>query len=111
GGLVAEAAQDPLGVEGCRQAPRPAARVAHAKADHLDLIGGRDQDEEVLVQAVAGSREEAIALAMTDDRRRLAPARGRRRRPELPGLLVAEVNDLAERVGHWIVAPRREPLH
>ena len=81
-GLIAEAAQHPLGVERRRQAPRPAAGVPYPKADHLDRVGRRDQDEQVLLQAVAGTREPTVALAMAHDRGRLAPARGRRRRPE-----------------------------
>src|SRR5262249_53575010 len=90
---------------------RPRTCVPYANADHFDGIGPRDQDEEVLFQAVADAREEAITVAMANDRCRVASAWGGRRRPELPGVLVAEVNGLARRVGHGIVAPGREAIH
>ena len=60
---------------------------------------------------MAGPREAAITLAMADDRRRLAAARGGRWRPELPGFLVTEVNGLAGRIGNGIVAPGGEAIH
>jgi hypothetical protein len=47
---------------------------------------------------------------MTDDGRRLAATGARCRCPEVPGLLVAEIEDLAGRVGDRVVAPRGEAV-
>ena len=66
-GLIAERAQHPLGVERRGQPPRPIAEVADPQAEQLDRVGSGDEDEEVLLQPVAGPVEAGVALAVTDD--------------------------------------------
>ena len=110
-GLIAERAQNPLDVKGRRQPPGPVATVADPQADQLDRVGWGDENEQVLLQLMAGPAKAGVALAVTDDGRRLAAAGARRRCPELPGLLVAEIEGLARWIGDRVVAPRGQAVH
>ena len=77
-GLIAERAQHPLYVEGRRQPPGPVAAVDDAQAEKLDRVGRGDENEQVLLQLMARPAKAGVALAVTDDGRRLAAAGARR---------------------------------
>src|SRR6185295_720413 len=54
--------------------------------------------------------EGAEALAMADRVFGFAPERPGRRGPNVAGLLVAEIDDLPQRIGDRIIAPRRQAV-
>ena len=60
------------------------------------------------VDAVLVVLEDAVAESVTGDVGPGAAAGQRCRRPEVPGLLVAQEQGLPARVGHGVVVPRRE---
>ena len=109
--VVADGAQHPLGVERRRQPPGPVAGVAHRQADQLDRVVGRDEHQQVLLQSVTRRVKRRVALAVADGDGRAGAARQGRRRPDLAGLLVAQIDDLAGRVGDRVVAPGRQAVH
>ena len=107
--LVAQLAQHPFPVAGDRQLPRPAGAVGDLELDELDRRIGGDVDAQLGDDAVFGVFEDAVAEAVAGDVGVSAACRQRRRRPELPGLLVAEIERLAAGVADRVVVPGGEP--
>ena len=101
--------QHPLGVGGHRQAPGAARPVLDRQHRDLERVVGRDELDEVEVDAVVEMLEPAVAGAVPGDvGRLLAPDRQGRRAPQLAGLVVADVDRLAHGVADRVVGPRRQ---
>ena len=120
GGLVADGAEHPFGVERGGQLPPPFAQVAHAQAQQLDRIIRGDEQEEFLGQTVAAPLEGRIPLTVPHGHRGAVkgvgshfpltaaclPHLSREKtpdpfvggRPELAGRFVAQVDDLSRRI-------------
>ena len=103
-------AEDPLDVERCAQAAPPRRRVAQRELEDLDGLRGRHEDAETRVDAVTRVLVRAVALAVRDGVELAASGRQRRRRPEAPALLVAQIDRFARRIADRIVPPGREPV-
>ncbi len=86
------------------------ALIAHPQDEHLDRVLRRNQHDELLREPVTLLLEERVTLAVAHQGRRAAAKRPRRRRPELAGFLVAQVNGLRRRIAHGVVAPRRQAI-
>ena len=87
----------------------PPETLRNFKTVELDRRVHRHVDPQLGDDAVLGVLEDAVAKAVADDVRRGAAGRQRRGRPELAGLLVADVERLAAGVLDRIVVPGREP--
>src|SRR2546425_13066762 len=75
----------------------------------LDRIIERHVLEKIERDTVCGVLEPAVSLAVPRDiGRNLVTDRRRRGPPQLAGLLVAQIQDLARPIGHGVVRPGRE---
>ena len=108
-GRAARRAEHPFDIGRDRKPPRPRRRVADRQARDLDRIIERHVLEEIERDAVRGVLEPAVALAVPGDiGRGLVTDRQGRRSPQLAGVLVAQIDDLARPVGDRVVRPGRE---
>ena len=106
--LRPQVAQHPFPVARDRDPARPVGNIAQFQHGELHRGIHRDVDPKLAGDAVLGVLEDRVAEAVADDVGRRAPGGQGRRRPELAGLLVAQVKGLPGRVPHGIVAPRRQ---
>ena len=111
-GLPAQVAEHPFDVPGGRQLARAGPIVGEPQHEELDRRVGGDVDLQLRADAGLAQLEGAVAEAVAGDvgaRLAFRRRRQRGRRPELAGLLVAQVDRLAAGVGDRIVVPRRQP--
>ena len=109
-GGIAVRPQHPLDVEGRREPTAPVARVGDPQPDHLDRVVGRDEQDQLVGEAVGVPFKDRVTLAVTDERGRSRRDGQGRRAPDLAGLLVAQIDDLAGGVGDRVVAPGRQAI-
>ncbi len=100
--------EHPLRVGGHGDCPRGRGPVLDRQPRDLDRILRRDENGQLGGDLPDLVLEAAVALPVAHDVEPVAADRQRRRSPDLPGLLVAEVEDFAGRIAHRIVRPRRE---
>ena len=106
---VAREAEHPLDVCGHGETAGLAGPVLDREPRDLHRVLDRHELQEVEGDAVRRMLESAVALTMPNDvGRGVLPDRKRGRTPERAGVLVADIDRLARRIGHRIVGPRRE---
>src|SRR5664280_2242357 len=108
--VAAQSAKQPLGVIRRRYAPRPRPKVVHSQPRHLHRVAGRHEHDELLLKPVAASSPLRVACSVSKLACGVGPRRLRRRRPDLRGLLVPQVERFARRVGDRIVRPGGETV-
>ncbi len=104
------AAEHPFRVIGYVDAPHLFGRILKLKLDNFHGFVRHDKNRHILKQSMAGMLESRIARSMTDEIWRIGPRRQRRRRPDLPGILITQVNRLRRGITDGVITPGREAI-
>src|SRR5262245_36649547 len=107
GGLAA-GPQDPFRITGCRQRATLRLFVAQFQTGEFEALAGRHGDSQFAVNPLMAMCKPRISASMGDYVILAVADRQGGRRPDIAGLIVAEVNDFTRRVADGVVRPGRE---
>ena len=107
--FLPQVGEDPLPVSCDRQAARPPRNIAQLQHREFDCRIHRHIHPQFRDDPVPGVFENRITKTVADHIRHLPPGWQRRGRPELPGLLIADIKGFTGSILHRIIAPGREP--
>jgi hypothetical protein len=108
--VLARRSQHPFGVVRGSQTPGPIIVIPHRQADQFDWIVWRNDNQKVLLEIATDMGEARVALAVADRHGCSRSERQRCWRPEVTGLLVAQIDRFAGRIRSRIVGPRTEAI-